>query len=123
MVLSLFAGAAAAQAAIAAPNIDSYMYDSIRKIYGGYSQLGTLPPKFMNWPALVGGTKGSYACPAPGQVCGIQEPLNKGFPEAGHGPMFFAGEHAAADFTGFMEGALQSGVRAAARIATAQKTT
>jgi monoamine oxidase len=56
--------------------------------------------------------RGGYSCPAPGQVTtawkALQEPI---------GRIHLAGEHTALGFTGFMEGALQSGVRVARRVA------
>jgi monoamine oxidase len=55
-------------------------------------------------------TRGSYAAFAPGQVTAHWKTL---FEPAGR--LFFAGEHAT-DIQGFMEGAVESGQRAAARI-------
>lgn len=59
--------------------------------------------------------QGGYSCPAPGQVTttwkALQEPI---------GRIHLAGEHTALGFTGFMEGALQSGVRVARRIASVE---
>jgi monoamine oxidase len=72
--------------------------------------------RFMDWPSdpLV---KGSYSFPAPGEVTTLgpqlQQPLG--------GRVFLAGEHTCYAFVGYMEGALQSGVRAARRIAEAAR--
>lgn len=56
--------------------------------------------------------RGSYSFPAPGQVLAFGPTL-----EAGLGRLHFAGEHCCPAFVGYMEGALQSGVRLAKRLA------
>ena len=70
--------------------------------------------RFMDWPSDPW-VKGSYSFPAPGEVTTLgpqlQEPLN--------GRVFLAGEHTCYAFVGYMEGALQSGARAAKRIGQA----
>jgi monoamine oxidase len=70
--------------------------------------------RFMDWPSDPW-VKGSYSFPAPGEVTTLgpqlQEPLA--------GRVFLAGEHTCYAFVGYMEGALQSGARAAKRIAAA----
>jgi len=70
--------------------------------------------RFMDWPSDPW-VKGSYSFPAPGEVTTLgpqlQEPLA--------GRIFLAGEHTCYAFVGYMEGALQSGARAAKRIAAA----
>jgi monoamine oxidase len=72
--------------------------------------------RFMDWPADPW-VKGSYSFPAPGEVTTVgpqlQQPLV--------GRLFLAGEHACYAFVGYMEGALQSGARAAKRIAEASR--
>jgi monoamine oxidase len=64
-----------------------------------------------HWPGFAW-AKGSYACFAPGQFAAFHgaeaEPV---------GRLFFAGEHTSSDFQGFMEGAAESGVRAANEVA------
>jgi len=66
-----------------------------------------------HWPGFAW-AKGSYACFAPGQFAAFHgaeaEPV---------GRIFFAGEHTSSDFQGFMEGAAESGVRAANEVAEA----
>lgn len=66
-----------------------------------------------HWPGFAW-AKGSYACFAPGQFAAFHgaeaEPV---------GRLFFAGEHTSDDFQGFMEGAAESGVRAANEVAEA----
>ena len=70
--------------------------------------------RFMDWPSDPW-VKGSYSFPAPGEVTTLgpqlQQPLG--------GRVFLAGEHTCYAFVGYMEGALQSGARAAKRIAAA----
>ncbi len=66
---------------------------------------------FINWhnDPLA---RGTYSFPAPGQVTTIGPILEKGL-----GRLHFAGEHCCPAFVGYMEGALQSGVRLAKRLA------
>ena len=56
--------------------------------------------------------RGTYSFPAPGQVTTIGPLL-----DAGLGRIHFAGEHCCPAFVGYMEGALQSGVRQAQQLA------
>lgn len=119
IVLSVFAGAQAAADARAAPDRQQHYTRLLREVYPRYEPLTDLPPRFMDWPALVmagapGG--GGYSFPAPNQVTNVQRSLNDGFPDSREGPIWFAGEHCAPDFVGFMEGALRSGARAAERV-------
>lgn len=68
--------------------------------------------RFMDWPGDAW-AKGAYSFPAPGQIMRIGSTLWEGV----GGRLQFAGEHCAYAFTGYMEGALHSGVAAARRIA------
>ena len=65
----------------------------------------------MDWPGdpLV---RGSYTFPAPGQLTRFGAALRDT-----DGPISFAGEHCSTAFTGYMEGALESGVRVGTRLA------
>jgi monoamine oxidase len=67
--------------------------------------------RFVNWhnDSLA---RGSYSFPAPGQVLAHGPTLTQGL-----GRLHFAGEHCCYAFIGYMEGALQSGVRLARRLA------
>src|SRR5262249_30460764 len=71
--------------------------------------------RFMDWPSDIW-VKGSYSFPAPGEVTTLgpqlQQPLG--------GRLFLAGEHTCYAFVGYMEGALQSGARAAKKIIDAR---
>jgi len=67
--------------------------------------------RFMDWPSDPW-VKGSYSFPAPGEVTTLGPQLQQ--PLANR--VFLAGEHTCYAFVGYMEGALQSGARAASRI-------
>jgi monoamine oxidase len=64
-------------------------------------------------------TKCGYSSPTLGQVTTVYPRLMKGFRDR----LFFAGEHTHLAFHGYMEGALQSGVRAAKQVARALNLT
>jgi monoamine oxidase len=72
--------------------------------------------RFMDWPSDPW-VKGSYSFPAPGEVTRLGPQLQQ--PLAGR--VFLAGEHTCYAFVGYMEGALQSGARAAKRIVDTAK--
>ena len=72
----------------------------------------------MNWLEYKF-TRGSYTCPLVGQYTTLLKVA--GEPELG-GRLIFAGEHTAGDFSGFMNGAVQSGNRAAKEILAPKKT-
>lgn len=67
--------------------------------------------RFVNWrdDPLA---QGSYSFPAPGEVTTIGPRLMDGLDR-----LHFAGEHCCYAFIGYMEGALQSGVRLAKKLA------
>ena len=74
--------------------------------------------KFMDWPSDKW-TRGSYSFPAPGEVTLTGPLLRNGF-QIRKGlriRMHFAGEHTCYAFVGYMEGALQSGLRVAEQLA------
>lgn len=68
--------------------------------------------EFMDWPGNKW-TRGSYSFPAPGEVTSVGPRLRAGF----KGRLHFAGEHTCYAFVGYMEGALQSGLRIAEQLA------
>ena len=68
--------------------------------------------KLVDWPGNKW-TKGSYSFPKPGEVTRAGPLLHAGFLKRVH----FAGEHTCYAFTGYMEAALQSGIRVAEQIA------
>ena len=67
--------------------------------------------RFMDWPGDMW-TGAGYSFPAPGQITKAGPLLR-----AGVGRLHFAGEHTSFKFVGYMEGALNSGVSVAKRIA------
>jgi monoamine oxidase len=68
--------------------------------------------RFMDWPGAAW-TCAGYSFPAPGQITTIGPILEAGIA----GRLHFAGEHTCYKFAGYMEGALQSGVAIARRLA------
>ncbi|MEY2562775.1 MAG: hypothetical protein QOH88_968 [Verrucomicrobiota bacterium] len=68
----------------------------------------------MNWPGYKF-TRGSYTCPLVGQYTTLLR--NAPLPEL-DGRLIFAGEHTSGEFSGFMNGAVESGNRAAREILT-----
>lgn len=74
--------------------------------------IDTTPPAFMAWRAHPY-TLGSYAAPRVGQYTTLLEHTAT---PAASGRIQFAGEHTSVDFQGFMNGAVESGERAAAAL-------
>jgi monoamine oxidase len=115
--LNLFAGSTVAQQAIDAYSsgglreVQNFYEARIGAVYQNYAANCTQPPTFMAWP-LEPWTGGGYSSPAPGEVCTAGKRLSEPF----HDRLFFAGEHTCPAYYGYMEGALQSGKTAAARI-------
>jgi len=68
--------------------------------------------KFMDW-LQDPWTRGSYSFPRRGEVCRVGPLMHLPFKQRLH----FAGEHTCYAFTGYMEGALRSGLRVAEQIA------
>ncbi len=57
-------------------------------------------------------SRGAYTCPRPRQYTGLF-----GVPELPEGPFHFAGEHTSSEYYGFLNGAVESGERAAKEVA------
>jgi monoamine oxidase len=87
----------------------------IKELSKAYTGLAAnfVKDRFMDWPGDAW-TRASYSFPAPGQVT-VQGPLLR---EGVGGRLHFAGEHTCYAFVGYMEGALNSGVAIAKRLAT-----
>jgi len=83
---------------------------ALERVYPGI-RAAFVKARFMDWPSDPW-VKASYSFPAPGQVTTMgplmQAPIG--------GRLHLAGEHTCYAFVGYMEGALQAGVRAAARV-------
>lgn len=111
--LTLYSSANAADECLSwTPETRSKQYlEALEKLYPGASRLFTRG-LFMNWIADVW-SKGGPSFPAPGQVTQAGPILQRGLYERLH----FAGEHTCYAFVGWMEGALQSGLRLARRLA------
>jgi monoamine oxidase len=67
--------------------------------------------RFVDW-IIDPWARGTYSFPAPGQVTTVGPLLDRG-----HHRLHFAGEHTCYAFTGWMEGALASGIRTAKKLA------
>ncbi len=81
------------------------------ELYPGYKE-SLVATRFMDWPKDPW-VQAGYSFPAPGQVTTMGPVLRQGL-----GRVHFAGEHTCYKFVGYMEGALNSGVAVAKRLAT-----
>jgi monoamine oxidase len=109
--LTTFAGGPWAEMALSAPDKVAYFTPRLETMFRGYEQHLAAPAVFVPWPEEKW-TQCGYSCPAPGEVISAA-PLLAGLHE---GRMAFAGEHTVMAMSGYMEGALQSGLLAAGRI-------
>ena len=115
--LSVFAGGNAALEALAAfgngheAAIRTFYDGKISALYPTYAEHRSADSRFVAWPKERW-TMSGYSCPAPGDVCGVGPKLQEPY----HDRLYFAGEHVCLPFFGYMEGALQSGLRAAESI-------
>jgi monoamine oxidase len=92
--------------------------EELNRVFPGIAAKFDGKRALMNWPEYKF-TRGSYTCPLVGQYTTL---LNvAGESELG-GRLVFAGEHTSGDFSGFMNGAVQSGNRAAKEILEPKKT-
>ncbi len=80
--------------------------DELGALFPGFAAEATTA-RFHDWPAEKW-TGAGYSFPAPGQVTSVL-PLWREF----HGSLVFTGEHTSSAFVGYMEGALESGIRTA----------
>jgi len=92
------------------PHLRESARENLNRFYPGFTD-AFVTDRLMDWPADPL-TQAAYSCPAPGQVTTIGPLLRSGI-----GRLHFAGEHCSSGFFGYMEGALDSGVAAAGRIA------
>lgn len=111
--LTVFAGGKAARAALASHDPASWYAERLDVLFPGYSAQRPTT-RFMAWPKEEW-TGGGYSCPLPGQVTSVGPFLAERY----CGRLIFAGEHTCPAFYGFMEGALESGSIAAARVCEA----
>jgi monoamine oxidase len=97
--------------AIPADRRDAAYKKDLTKRYPAFAA-AFVTSRFMDWPA-TDWTMCSYSFPAPGQVTTVGPLLHEGIANRIH----FAGEHTCYKFVGYMEGALNSGVSIARRLA------
>ncbi|MGE0431400.1 MAG: FAD-dependent oxidoreductase [Planctomycetota bacterium] len=82
----------------------------IDQVFPGSAAAATFTAVRMHWPTAPF-NKGSYACFKPGQIGTFYDDV------ASHvGKLVFCGEHTSEDFQGYMEGACESGARAATEV-------
>jgi len=105
--VSVFAGGRPAQRAIDAGGGASYFAPRLNALLPNYQAFTT---EFENWPKRMGM---GYSTPSVGEVTTKQ----KAYTELIAGRIAVAGEHTSPPWFGFMEGALESGLVAMARIA------
>jgi monoamine oxidase len=82
----------------------------VGKIYPGAAEAFTKKAVRQHWPSAPF-AQGSYTCYKPGQYSTLSEAVATPV-----GNLFFAGEHTSGEFNGYMEGAAESGERAAAEV-------
>jgi monoamine oxidase len=114
--LTLFAGASAADVVREwSPEERAAKYlKELETLYPGVGKQ-VVKTRFLDWPSDPW-ARASYSGPAPGQVTTMGPLLHRGM-----GRLHFAGEHTCYAFLGYMEGALNSGVTAAKRLARRDK--
>jgi monoamine oxidase len=110
--LTTFSGGPASTAARQHPKEtrDADFAKLIEALYPGFRD-NFVASRFMDWPGDTW-TQTGYSFPAPGQVTTVGPMMYKGL-----GKLHFAGEHTCYKFVGYMEGALNSGVSLAKRLA------
>jgi monoamine oxidase len=107
-----FSGADSAARCMAWPKEqrDGNYAQVLGQFFPGYEK-AFVASRMMDWPNDPWAGAG-YSFPAPGQVTNLGPTLARGL-----GRLHFAGEHCCYKFVGYMEGALQSGVSVAKRLA------
>lgn len=110
-VYTVFLGGKAGANVDAQKDFNSVM-PSIEKAFPGVKSLLSDEKGQMNWTRLPT-SLGSYICPRPGQVTEFVDDNVAGTPL---GNMIFAGEHTSPSFSGFMNGAAESGRLAAEQV-------
>lgn len=112
--LTGFAGGPPCEQALSMPKDarDKAFADFFEQCYPGFKE-NLVATRYMDWPKDPWAAA-SYSFPAPGQVTTVGPML-----AAAHmnGRLHLAGEHTCYKFVGYMEGALDSGIRIAKRIA------
>jgi monoamine oxidase len=96
---------------------DETFREGLNRIFPGIIEKFDGTHAVMNWPRYKF-VRGSYACPLVGQYTTLLQAAGESELD---GRLIFAGEHTSADFSGFMNGAIQSGNRAAREIIGARQ--
>lgn len=91
-------------------NRDEMYKKQLEPVFPGLSE-NFVKSRYMSWPKEEW-TGAGYSFPGPGQVTTVGPLMHKGV-----GKVHIAGEHACYKFVGYMEGALNSGVTVARRLA------
>jgi monoamine oxidase len=91
--------------------------EELNRVFPGIKDKFDGKRAMMNWPEYKF-TRGSYTCPLVGQYTTL---LAAAAPPELDGRLVFAGEHTSGDFSGFMNGAVESGNRAAKEIIEPKK--
>ena len=91
--------------------------EELNRVFPGINDKFDGKRAMMNWPEYKF-TRGSYTCPLVGQYTTL---LAAAAPAEMDGRLVFAGEHTSGDFSGFMNGAVESGNRAAKEIIEPKK--
>jgi monoamine oxidase len=115
-ILTNFLGGAGARP-FNAERFDKFR-DELDRVFPGVAGKFDGKRAVMNWPEYKF-TRGSYTCPLVGQYTTLLKVA--GEPEL-DGRLIFAGEHTSGEFSGFMNGAVRSGNRAAKEILEPGKT-
>jgi monoamine oxidase len=110
-ILTNFLGGAAAVKQLSKEHFNEFRKE-LNQVFPGVVDKVDGKQALMNWPGYKF-TRGSYTCPLVGQYT----TLLKNAPVAElDGRLIFAGEHTSGEFSGFMNGAVESGNRAAREI-------
>ena len=115
-ILTNFLGGAAAVKRLTDASFEKFR-EELLLVFPGIGDKFDGKRALMSWPDYKF-TRGSYSCPLVGQYTTLLQAAPT--PELG-GRLLFAGEHTSGDFAGFMNGAVQSGNRAAKEILEAGK--
>ncbi len=110
-ILTNFLGGDAATRQLTAESLSKFRHE-LNRVFPGVIEKFDGRRAVMNWPKYQF-TRGSYSCPLVGQYTTMLKANSE--PEL-DGRLIFAGEHTSAEFSGFMNGAVQSGNRAAREI-------
>jgi monoamine oxidase len=110
-ILTNFLGGAAAVKRLTDTSFEKFR-EELLLVFPGIGDKFDGKRALMSWPDYKF-TRGSYSCPLVGQYTTLLQTAPT--PELG-GCLLFAGEHTSGDFAGFMNGAVQSGNRAAKEI-------